>query len=345
MKIYAFEEAGGPARESVVATPEPTGHEVLVRLTHSGVCHTDVHLRDNDTGALPFPIVAGHEMAGEVVATGDAVTGAGVGDVRLVYPWLGCGTCAFCDEGRDDRCSEPRYLGMHRSGGYAEAVLVPHERYLLAIDGVDRGWAATLGCSGLTAYAAVAKAVRGEPGTDDEEIVVIGTGGLGLMAIAVLTALGHRRITAVDINDERLEMARGLGAAQVINSSSGPGDARTAIIEATGGGASGVIDLVNSGETARLGFDVLRRDGKLVPVGLFGGDVTLPTGAIPSKRLTVQGSYIGTLAEFTEVVDLARSGRLPRIPVIERPLTAASLTEALDALAEGRVPGRIVLTA
>ncbi|MEV6594547.1 alcohol dehydrogenase [Streptomyces acidicola] len=345
MKIYAFEEAGGPARESVVATPEPTGHEVLVRLTHSGVCHTDVHLRDDATGALSFPIVAGHEMAGEVVAVGDAVSGVRAGDVRIVHPWLGCGTCALCGEGRDDRCSEMRYLGMHRPGGYAEAVLVPHERYLLDIEGIDRGWAATLACSGLTAYAAVAKVVRREPQGSDDEIVVIGTGGVGLMAIAVLTALGHRRITAVDINAGRLETARGLGATRVVNSASGSADARTAIIEATGGGAAGVIDLVNSGETARLGFDVLRRDGKLVPVGLFGGDVTLPTGAIPSKRLTVQGSYIGTLAELREVVGLAKSGRLPRTPVTERPLTAESLTESLEALARGTVPGRVVLTA
>ncbi|MFJ8025497.1 alcohol dehydrogenase [Streptomyces sp. NPDC096311] len=344
MKVYAFEEAGGAARESEIRTPTPSGHEVLVRLTHSGVCHTDVHLRHDDTGALAFPIVAGHEMAGEVVAVGDAVTGVRVGDTRLVHPWTGCGTCAHCAAGRDEACADMRYLGMHRPGGYAEAVLVPHERHLLDIDGIDPAFAATLACSGLTAYSAVTK-VLGAVG-DPEEIVVIGTGGLGLMAIALLTALGRHRITAVEINDERLEMARTLGAAHLVNSAADSGEAtRAAILDATGGGATGVVDLVNSGQTARLGFDVLRRDGKLVPVGLFGGDVTLPTGAIPSKRLTVQGSYIGTFAELAEVVDLAKSGRLAPTPIVRRPLTAAGVTDALDALAAGTVPGRIVLTA
>lgn len=337
MKIYAFDEAGGPAKESEVETPTPTGHEVLVRLTHSGVCHSDVHIRDNGNH---LPVVAGHEMAGEVIAVGDAVTTVRPGDVRLVFPWLGCGECAHCRAGEDDKCPDQRNMGVRRFGGYAEAVHVPHERYLLDIDGLDTGWAATLACSGLTAYSAVSKVLRGNP---DDEIMIIGTGGVGLMAIAMLAALGHRRTTAVDVNDARLQMARDLGATTTVNSTAG--DARAAILEATGGGAVGVVDFVNSGETARLGFDSLARDGKLVHVGLFGGELTLPTALMPVKRLTLQGSYVGTLPELREVVEIARSGKLPRTPIINRPLTAESVNESLDALAAGSVPGRIVLTA
>ncbi|WP_327346959.1 alcohol dehydrogenase [Streptomyces europaeiscabiei] len=338
MKIYAFEEAGGPARESTVATPRPSGHEVLLRLTHSGVCHSDVHIRDNPD--LPFPVVAGHEMAGEVVAVGEDVTTTKPGDVRLVFPWLGCGTCQDCRAGNDDRCPDQRPLGVTAYGGYAEMVHIPHERYLLDITGIDTGWAATLACSGLTAYAAVSKVLRGDP---DDEIVVLGTGGVGLTAVAVLRALGHRRVTAVDVNAERLAMARELGAAETVDSSAE--GALEALCRVTGGGAVGVVDFVNSGTTARLAFDALRRDGKLVQVGLFGGELTLPTALMPVKRLTLQGSYVGTLTELREVVELARSGRLPRTPLVTRPLTAEGVNTSLDDLAKGAVPGRIVLTA
>ncbi|MFJ8025460.1 alcohol dehydrogenase catalytic domain-containing protein [Streptomyces sp. NPDC096311] len=346
MKIYAFEEPGGPARELTVRTPKPSGHEVLVRLTHSGVCHSDVHLRDGAaTGTFTYPLVAGHEMAGEVVAVGPDVTTAAVGDARLVYPWIGCGSCARCASDGDHRCAERRFLGIHGFGGYAEAVLVPHERYLHDIEGLDPAWAATLACSGLTAYSAVAKVVAPGPDGADDPVVVIGAGGVGLTAVAVLHARGRRRIVAVDVNDERLALARGLGASDTVNSAAGSDAARAALLAATDGGATAVIDLVNSGTTARLGFDVLREDGKLVHVGLFRGEMVLPTALMPAKRLTLQGSFIGSPQEMREVVTLARSGRLPQTPLVSRPLTAEGVNEALRALTEGTVPGRVVLTA
>ncbi|WP_037570405.1 alcohol dehydrogenase [Phaeacidiphilus oryzae] len=348
MKIYAFEGAGGQAREREIPTPAPVGHEVLLRLTHSGVCHSDVHIRDGQLGASlgDEPVVAGHEMAGEVVAVGEAVTGVAVGDVRLVFPWTGCAECEDCLAGHDERCPDQRNLGVRRFGGYAEMVHVPHERYLLDVAGVDTAWAATLACSGLTAYSAVRKVLR--EGRPDDEIVVLGTGGVGLMAVAVLKALGHRRITAVDVDRDRLATARELGAADTVDSSPVDGStdaARKRLRAVTGGGAAGIVDFVNSGATARFALDSLARDGKLVQVGLFGGEMALPTNLMPLKRLTLQGSYVGTLEELRAVVELARSGRLPRTPIISRPLTAESVNDSLDDLARGAVPGRIVLTA
>ncbi|MER6085456.1 alcohol dehydrogenase [Streptomyces sp. NPDC001833] len=339
MKIYAFNEAGAPASEAEIETPRPTGHEVLVRITRSGVCHTDVHIQKGEI-APAFPCVAGHEMAGEVVAVGDAVTSARPGDVRVVFPWIGCRACAECRAGQEQRCPAPQTLGVRRNGGYADHVLVPHEEYLVDIEGLNLTWAATLACSGLTAYRAVNKAVRGDL---DDEIVVIGTGGVGLMGIAVLRALGYRRFTAVDVDDDKLATARELGATRVVNSAKG--DARAEILELTGGGATAVVDFVGTSQTAELGYQVLAKNGSLVIVGLFGGELRIPLQQMPLKNLTVSGSLVGSLGDLAEMVALAKSGRLPHVPIIEKPLGAAAVNEALDGLAQGRVPGRIVLTA
>jgi alcohol dehydrogenase, propanol-preferring len=339
MKIYAFDEAGAPAVEAEIETPRPTGHEVLLRITRSGVCHSDVHIQKGELGR-GFPCVAGHEMAGEVVGVGDAVTSARPGDVRVVFPWIGCRACVECRAGQEQRCSAPQTLGVRRHGGYADHVLVPHEEYLLDIEGLDTAWAATLACSGLTAYGAVNKVVRGDL---DDEIVVIGTGGVGLMGIAVLHALGHHRFIAVDVDDDKLAAARALGATRVVNSAKD--DARAEILELTGGGAAGVVDFVGTSETAELGAQVLAKNGTLVVVGLFGGEFRMPVRQLPLMNLTVCGSFVGSLGELAEMVALAKSGKLPHIPIIERPLGAAAVNEALDGLAQGRVPGRIVLTA
>lgn len=339
MKIYAFNEAGAPATETEIETPRPTGKEVLLRITRSGVCHSDVHIRNGELGQN-FPYVAGHEMAGEVVAVGDAVTHTRPGDVRLVFPWIGCRACAECQARQEQRCAAPQTLGVRRYGGYADHVLVPHEEYLLDIEGMDTARAATLACSGLTAYGAVDKVVRG---VLDDEIVVIGTGGVGLMGIAVLNALGYRRITAVDVDDDKLATARELGATCLVNSATS--DAHAEILKRTGGGAAGVVDFVGTSETLELGAQVLAKNGTLVVVGLFGGELRLPALQLPLKNLTVRGSYVGSFDELAEMVALAKSGKLPSVPIIEKPLSAAAVTESLDGLAQGRIPGRIVLTA
>ena len=339
MKIYAFDAAGAPAREAEIETPRPTGHEVLVRITRSGVCHTDIHIQKGQIGP-GFPCVAGHEIAGEVVAVGDAVASARPGDVRVVFPWIGCRACTECRAGQEQRCPAPRTLGVRRHGGYADHVLVPHEDYLVDIEGLDTAWAATLACSGLTAYTAVNKAVRGDL---DDELVIIGTGGVGLMAVAVLSALGYRRFTAVDVDDDKLATAHDLGAPRVVNSAKG--DALAEILELTGGGAAGVVDFVGTSETAQLGYHALAKNGTLVVVGLFGGELRIPLQNMPLKNLTVSGSLVGSLGDLAEMVALAKSGRLPTVPISERPLNAAAVNEALDGLAHGRVPGRIVLTA
>ncbi|WP_256841955.1 alcohol dehydrogenase [Ornithinimicrobium cryptoxanthini] len=351
MTAFAITEAGGRAVAIDAPLPEPTGHEVLLAVTHSGVCHTDMHLRDGGydlgrrgfldmtTRGMTYPLVAGHEIVGEVVAVGADVTTVKPGDVRLVYPWLGCGDCTACHDDRENYCTNGRMLGVQRPGGFASQVHVPHERYLLDVTGIDPARAATLACSGLTSYSAVTKALPADPST---AVAVIGAGGLGLMAVAALRALGHETITVLDVNADRLRTARDMGATVTIDTTTAI--TPDAIMQHTGGPVEAVLDFVNNSDTAELAFSILAKGGTQVAVGLFGGEARISTALLAMKCLTVQGSFVGTLAELHELIALAQGGSLPEAPITRAELGADALNESLDALAAGTVRGRVVLT-
>ncbi|WP_101652921.1 alcohol dehydrogenase [Brevibacterium ihuae] len=350
--IFAVDAPGRPADRRQVPTPEPSGHEVLLRVIASGVCHTDTHLQEGgyDLGSrgflemtsrgIDYPAVFGHEVVGEVVAVGPEAGGIAVGDVRLVYPWLGCGECPRCRAGQENYCPHSRALGVYASGGFAEHITVPDPRYLLDIGDLRPEAAATLACSGVTAYSAVSKAtVYTDP---DDPVVVIGAGGVGLMGIAMLKALGHRNIVAADTNPASLDIAAGMGATATVDTS-GP-DAAARVSEACGGPAPAAVDFVNTGDTVEIAFEVLGKGGTLVQVGLFGGEFRLPTVMMPLKILSLQGSFVGSLAELAEVVELARAGTLPTVPLIPGELSADGVNAGFDGLRRGIVRGRMVLT-
>lgn len=350
MRAFAVFEGSTDLRELEIPTPAPQGAEVLLRVVRSGVCHTDTHLRVGyyDLGrrghmrlsdrGIPYPLVMGHEVVGVVEAAGPDASDVAIGSTRLVYPWLGCGECAACGQGRENACPRGRNIGVGRPGGYAEHLLVPHSRYLIEIDGLDPSWAATLACSGLTAYSAANKVL---PRPADAPVVVVGVGGVGLTAIATLRALGHSAICAVDMSDANLGAARELGASSTVRADTQ--DLSGKVLAATGGPVDAVIDFVNNGTTAPAAFDSLAKGGRMVQVGLFGGEFTVPTALLALKMLTIEGSFVGTLAELHEVVALAKGGALPGIPVIKASLDLAGVTSSLDRLTAGGVPGRIVL--
>ena len=252
-----------------------------------------------------------------------------------MYPWIGCGTCARCREGYDNYCMTPRFVGIQRSGGYADHLVIPHPRYLIDSTGVDPAWAATLSCSGLTTYSAVTKLL---PIPKEEWVAVMGAGGLGLMAIQMLRALGHERIVAVDIDASKLQMARASGATGTVDGRDP--EAAKKLVDVTGGPIYGAVDLVGATGTATLAMGALRKGGHLVLVGLYGGEVPLSIVPTIQRALTIQGSYVGTLAELKEVVALARDSKLKQIPIEQRPLEKVS--DALDQLKAGTVVGRVV---
>lgn len=346
MESYDIVDWGKPLQKAVRETPKPTGTEVLVKLKYCGICHSDVHIRDGyfelgsgkrfnmyDRG-MKLPVTMGHEPYGTVLSAGPDATDVPLGQDRLVYPWTGCGQCRRCAEGMDNWCMAPRYLGVQRPGGYADHLIVPHPKYLIDTTGIDPTFAPILACSGLTTYSAVRKLM---PCSPKDWIVVLGAGGLGLMAVAMLRALGHENIAVADIDPGKWDTARQMGASLTFN----PGDAdAVAKLTALDGGVWGAVDLVGASQTAAVAFNSLRKGGRYIAVGLFGGDIQVPLVTLIQRAMTLQGSYVGSLAELKEVVALAKAGKIKPIPVSTVPVDQVS--SVIDRLKAGTVVGRVV---
>ena len=349
MKSYDVAECGAPLQLFERPTPKPSGGEVLLRVLAAGVCHSDIHIWEGhyDLGGgkklkltergVKLPLTMGHETVGEVVALGPDATGVKLGDKRLVFPWLGCGTCAVCRRGEEQLCLAPRFLGVFRNGGYADHILVPNARYLLDIGDMKPAEAAPYACSGLTAFGALK---RIGPVLKDEPVVIIGAGGLGLMCLGLLKAMGGNGAIVVDIDPAKRDAAIKAGALAAIDGAAS--DAVKRVTSAAKNGVWAAIDFVGASSTAKLAVDGLAKGGKLVVVGLFGGDITLPLPFIPMRAMTIQGSYVGSLGEATELLDLVKRARIPSIPITRRPLDSADAT--LQDLRAGRLIGRAVLT-
>ena len=351
MRAWAVIESGQPLKEIDLPTPEPKGSEVLLEVTYCGVCHSDLHIWDGyyDVGGgqkmslkdrgVVLPLAMGHEIVGRVVKLGPDASGVKPGDVRIVFPWLGCGKCEKCLSEDDNMCTvAAKSLGVFANGGYGTHVIAPHPRHLVDPGSLNPAVAATYACSGITVYSAIKKVMPLKP---TQPIVLVGAGGLGLNAIAVLRALKHENIISVDISAEKRDAAMKAGATKTVDGS-GEGVAKR-IMEAAGGPVPAVIDLVNGTATARFAYAALDKGGKLIQVGLFGGELTLALPVMAMRALTVQGSYVGNPKELRELVRLAQAGDLEALPVATIPQNQAN--EALNRLRDGKVTGRLVLKA
>ena len=353
MKSFKVTDFNAPLQEVDAPTPQPEGTQVLIKVKAAGVCHSDLHIWEGgyDLGhgrkplslkdrGVSLPRTMGHETVGEVLAFGpDAKAVAGdlkLGDVVLVYPWLGCGKCDVCLAGEENMCAKPASLGVYCDGGYADHMTVPHPKYLLNLKGLDPVTAAPYACSGVTTYSALKKVEA----NFNSPIVIFGAGGLGLMALSLLKAMGGKGAIVVDIDARKREAAEKAGALATVDG--GAADALEQLAAKAGGPIRAVIDLVGNPKTTQLGFDCLAKGGKLVIVGLFGGGAPWALPLIPIKAITIQGSYVGNLRETQELLDLVRSKKIAPIPVTPMPLTKAN--EALIDLQKGRLVGRAVLT-
>jgi propanol-preferring alcohol dehydrogenase len=346
---YCVTKHNGPLERMDHPIPEPKGAQVLIRMTGAGVCHSDIHLWEGvyDLGSgskmtlsdrgIKLPITMGHEICGEVVKAGPDAKGVKAGMSCVVYPWLGCGECATCKRGEENYCTvKTASMGVFQPGGYAEYVLVPNAKYCIDISGLDPAEAAPLACSGITTYSALKK--FGSK-IKDEPVVIMGAGGLGHMALTVLKAMGGKGAIVVDIDAGKREAAKAAGALAVVDGSAA--DAAQQIIKATSGGAANVLDLVGSGATINLGIASLKKGGEVVVVGLYGGEIKVPTVYFPLRAMALRGSYVGSLPELRELVELAKKGTLKPVKVTRRPLKEAN--DALMSLKAGKVVGRVVL--
>ena len=336
-------------------TPKPKGSQILVKVHSSGVCHSDIHLweggyegphglflKTTDRG-VKYPLTPGHEIAGTVEGVGGEVEEQeGKQFIKnekvLVYPWIGEGLCPACRIGEENLCDKPRSLGVYVDGGYAEYVLVPSYKYLIKIDdSIDIDAAATLSCSALTAYGAVKNASL----KPNDNVVIVGAGGLGLMAMQLAKAVTGARIIAMDIGDDKLKAAKEDGGSDdVVNSKKD--DPIKAIMELTDNmGADAVIDFVNASKTVEADMQFLRRRARLILVGLFGGELKLSLITMPTKAYKLIGSYTGSLGDMVELVSLAERGVIK--PVVSEKFKLDQTTEALSKLKDGKIEGRGVI--
>jgi len=356
LKAARIVEANKPLEISELEIPEPKENQVIVKVKAVGVCHSDLHLWEGgyDLGdgsfmkvtdrGVKYPVTPGHEIVGSIAKMGIAVTGFSEGDDVLVYPWIGEGTCPACKAGNENLCDSPKSLGVFQDGGYAEQVLVPHYKYLVKVSGIDLEPAASLACSGLTAYTAVKKANMNSP----EYLVIIGAGGLGLMGIQIAKAITNAKVICVDLDDKKLDIAKKMGADFVINTNvigsvtTGSGNVVQKIISICDNkGADSVIDFVNAPQTAKTGIAILRKRGNLVLVGLFGGSIDLSLVTIPLKAITIQGAYTGNYSDFVELIELAKKGTIKQ--VISERYSLNQSNDALENLKQRKIIGRAVI--
>jgi propanol-preferring alcohol dehydrogenase len=343
-QIVAF---GKPLERRCYEIPRPTGTEAVVRITASGLCHSDLHVQDgyfdlgggkkvNFGAGLTLPLTPGHEIAGEVIAVGPDANGAAIGDRRIVYPWIGCNRCKYCERGDEILCGDKRSLGIRADGGLADHVLVPHPRYLIPYDGLTDTQACTLACSGVTAYSALRKL---PPISADDRLLIIGAGGVGLAGVGFAPAMTKARVVVADISAEKRKAALDAGAAEALDSTAA--DVKDQVKSVAPDGFFGVIDFVGSEASARFGLDSLGRGGTMILVGLFGGTLPLGLPGIPGRMITLRGSFVGSLEEMKEAAKLLAKKPKSGVPVSTRPMAEANA--AIDDLRAGRVVGRVVL--
>lgn len=351
MKLVA---GGQPLEEMSVETPSPVAGSALVRVKAAGVCHTDIHLVSGGYdlgegkrlpaigGGTRLPLTPGHEIAGKVEALGSGTDSSGFceGDHVVVYPWIGCGTCRKCRSGRENLCEgSPRFLGFQKDGGYAEYVLVPQTRYLLHAEGMDLPSAATLACSGLTAFSAITKCRLGP----EDLLLIIGAGGLGLMAVQIAKKTTGARVAVADIDEPKLQLASSLGADWTFNTLNTDSKALLSKVRDLnqGMGADAVVDFVGKPSTASLGLRLLGHEGRLVLVGLVGGAAQLPLPILPLYGAQIIGNFTGTLTELANLIEVAKNGVVT--PVVTASYRLEEANEVLTKLERGEIKGRAVL--
>ena len=324
-----------PLTVEEVPRPELEAGQVLVQVEASGLCHTDIHAAHGDWPVKPSPpFIPGHEGVGIVRELGPGVTEVAVGD-RVAMPWLGyaCGTCDHCVSGWETLCLEQKNMGYSIDGGFGEYATA-YARYVVKVpDGIDPFDAAPLTCAGVTTYKAVKVA-----GTRSSDLVaVFGVGGLGHLAIQY-AAIAGGRVIAVDLIDEKLELAKKLGAEFTVNAAK---EDPVAAIQALGG-ADQAISLAVSPKAFEQAYGTLRRGGKLVFVALPADNyITLPIFETVLQGITIIGSIVGTRTDLREVFELHAAGKT-HVTREVRPLD--TVNESIADVEAGRVTARIVFS-
>ena len=337
MKAAILHEFKKPLAIEEAARPKPAADEVLIEVEACGVCHSDLHVADGDwaqlAGIVKKPLILGHEIAGRVVEKGAAVRDLQIGD-RVGVPWVHwtCGGCEFCREGNENLCVRQKITGVTEDGGYAEFVKAPASHTLKIPDGVSSAEAAPLFCAGVTVYRALkqAKVISGQ------RLAVFGVGGLGHLAVQIGREMGAE-VTAIDITEEKLALAKSLGASKTLNA------AATDVVTELRGKGGVHIALVTSAAKAAydMAFYCVRPTGTLLVVGLPADNISFPPIVMAAGEVRIQASAVGTRQDLREILSMAAKGKV-RCRVAARPL--AQVNDVLEQLRRGQISGRVVLT-
>ncbi len=337
MKAAVLYEFKTPLKIEDVPRPQIAADEVLVAVEACGVCHSDLHVAEGDwkqfAGIVKRPLILGHEVAGRVAELGASVRDLKIGD-RVGVPWLywSCGECEFCREGNENLCVKQGITGVTVDGGFAEFLKVRASHATRIPDGLSALEAAPLFCAGVTVHRAL-KHSKISPG---QRLAIFGVGGLGHLAIQLGRAL-RAEITAIDISESKLEMARSLGAARTLNAKTSD------VAREFRRSGSAHVALVTSGAKAAYdtAFACLRPTGMLLVVGLPAEDICFPPIMMAAREVRIQASAVGTREDLREVLALAAQGKV-RCEVASRPLT--QVNEVLNEMRRGEISGRIAVT-
>jgi 2-desacetyl-2-hydroxyethyl bacteriochlorophyllide A dehydrogenase len=338
MKAMVLERFGEPLQLREVPLPQLGVDEALVRVTACGLCGTDLKISTGKLAGTPLPLIMGHEPAGEVVEVGSAVSSVQVGDQVAVHFYVTCGRCEFCRTNRDSLCpSLSGRLGFELDGGFAEYLKVPSNNLFPISSAVPPEQVAVLGDCVATVWHAVRRRAEVGPGQD---VVVMGTGGLGVHAIQVLRLSGAR-IIGVDIAPQKLELARQMGADDVVDARRE--DVAARILELTHGtGVDAVLEFVGLPNIVEADLRVLKRGGVLVLLG-YAPDQHFHAAStdvvLTEKRIV--GSRASSKQDLIDVIRLVERGALK--PVITKRFPLQQVNEAMNLLGAGEILGRAVV--
>ncbi|HEL1610531.1 TPA: alcohol dehydrogenase AdhP [Streptococcus suis] len=334
--------------KAVVVNPESTGvvvvekelrpleaGEALVQIEYCGVCHTDLHVANGDFGKVPGRVL-GHEGIGIVTEIAPGVTSLKVGDrVSVAWFFQGCGMCEYCTTGRETLCRTVKNAGYSVDGGMAEQCIVTADYAVKVPEGLDPAQASSITCAGVTCYKAI-KEAHLEPG---QWIAIYGAGGLGNLAVQYAKKVFNAHVIAVDINNDKLELAKEVGADVTINGLEVE-DVPRYIKEITGGGVHSTVVTAVSKVAFNQAIDSVRAGGYVVAVGLPSEYMDLSIVKTVLDGIKVVGSLVGTRKDLEEAFHFGAMGLV--VPVVQkRPVEDAEAV--FDEMAAGTIQGRMVL--
>lgn len=334
MEAAVVRQFGQPLTLEEVEVPRPARGEVLVKIAASGVCHTDLHAAHGDWPVKPNPpFIPGHEGVGEIAAVGEGVNHVKEGD-RVGIPWLysACGHCEHCLGGWETLCESQQNTGYSVNGGFAEYAIADAGFVGHLPSNVGFVEIAPVLCAGVTVYKGL-KMTDTRPG---QWVVISGIGGLGHMAVQYAVAMGLN-VAAVDVADDKLELARRLGATVAVNALK---EDPVAVIKRDIGGAHGALVTAVSPKAFEQAQGMVRRGGTIALNGLPPGDFPLPIFDTVLNGITVRGSIVGTRQDLQEALDFAGEGKVKATVSTDR---LANINDIFGRMIDGKIEGRVVL--